>query len=120
MTTKVNLSLAAGVTGILPKANGGTGGTAGASLVPIAIAGTTQTATTPNHYYTGNAGATALTLPASAAEGDFVYFTTTNSRTDNTILRNGLTIMGEANDLNLDIANITICLMYINSSWRII
>jgi hypothetical protein len=120
MTTKVNLSSAAGVTGILPKANGGTGGTVGATLALTPIVGTSATAVAGNHYYTTNALATALTFPASAAEGDAINYTTTNGKLDNSVLRNGLTLMGAADDITLDIPDITTCWMYINSTWRII
>lgn len=61
-----------------------------------------------------------LTLPPSPAENDYVkIIRTAGNATGSTIVRNGQTIMGAAEDMDLD-ANISyLRLDFVNSSWRI-
>ena len=84
------------------------------------VSGTTQTAVAGNQYALTNASATTVTLPATASSGDTVIVSVTNSRTDNVIARNGLTIMGLSEDMTVDNANATVTLRYINSTWRLV
>jgi len=72
------------------------------------------------HYLLTNVSSTTITLPISPTEGDMVWVTSTNGLTDNFIARNGETIMGLNSSLILDIADQTVKLRYINSSWRLI
>ena len=84
------------------------------------VTGTTQTAVAGNSYALTSASATTVTLPASASAGDTVIVSIANSRTDNVIARNGLTIMGLSEDMTVDNANATVTLRYLNNSWRLV
>lgn len=86
-------------------------------LVPVT--GTAQTAVAGYHYSLNNAAATTLTLPASPAEGAMVWVTVANGRYDNSIARNGSTIMALAEDMLLDNPT-TYQLRFINGSWRLL
>lgn len=83
------------------------------------VTGTAQTAVAGYHYSLNNAAATTLTLPASPAEGAMVWVTVANGRYDNSIARNGSTIMALAEDMLLDNPT-TYQLRFINGSWRLL
>lgn len=78
-----------------------------------------QTAVAGYNYSLEYAGATTLTLPAAPAEGAMVWVTVANGRYDNTVARNGSTIMALAEDMLLD-SPITYQLRFINGSWRLL
>jgi hypothetical protein len=61
-----------------------------------------------------------ITLPASPSVGDNVRVLVGNF-TDTVVARNGNVIMALAEDLTIDVANMTVTLVYINAStgWRI-
>lgn len=89
-------------------------------LLPLVhVSGTTQTAIASYHYSLENAAASTLTLPAAPAEGAMVWVTVANDRYDNSVARNGSTIMGLAEDMLLD-NPISYQLRFINSSWRLL
>ena len=89
--------------------------------LPVTIvSATTQTAAAWNHYVLTNVAATTLTLPASPAAGSLVWVTCTNGLTTNVVARNAQTIMGSATDLTMDIADQTVRLRFVNSSWRLV
>lgn len=95
------------------------------SFLPVAlpvtvVAGTTASTFNWNHYVMTNAGICTATLPASPNAGDTVWITFTNGRTDNVVARNGQTIMGVAEDMEVDAPGITIELRFINSDWRFV
>jgi len=78
-----------------------------------------QTAVAGYNYSLEFAGSTTLTLPASPAEGAMVWVTVANGRYDNSIARNGSTIMALAEDMLLDNPT-TYQLRFINGSWRLL
>ena len=90
-----------------------------ASLPLVHATTTTQTAIPGQHYSLENATATTLTLPAAPLDGDIVWVTVANGRTDNVLARNGSQIMGLAEDMTLDVPA-TYQLRFINTSWRIL
>lgn len=90
-----------------------------ASLPLVHVTATTHTATTGQHCSVENAAATTVTLPASPLDGDVVWVTVNNGRTDNVLARNGAQIMGLAEDMTLDVV-MTYQLRFINASWRLL
>ena len=125
---------------ILALESGGTGlisvGTAGNVLTSdgtswISAAGgggawtkitTATTATTKKQYVTDTtAGAFTVTLPATPAAGDYVYFMDAgNWATNNlTVARNGTTIEASATDLVLDVKGLMVQLIYDGSTWQV-
>ena len=90
------------------------------AMVVVVVSGTTQTAVAAAHYILTNGAATTLTLPSSPAAGDAVWVTGANGLLTNVIARNGQTIMGSATDLTMNIADTTVQLRFVNSSWRLL
>lgn len=90
-----------------------------ASLPLVHVTTTTHTATPGSHCSLENAAATTVTLPASPLDGDVVWVTVNNGRTDNVLARNGAQIMGVAEDMKLDVV-MTYQLRFINTSWRLL
>jgi hypothetical protein len=84
------------------------------------VSGTTQAAVAGTHYVLTNAATTTVTLPSNAVSGDLVVITPTNGLNTNIIARNGLTIMGLAENLIMDGFFTTVELRYLNVSWRLI
>jgi hypothetical protein len=84
------------------------------------VTGTTQTAVSWGHYSLENAAASTLTLPAAPGVGDMVWVTVANDRTDNVIARNGLLIMGLAENMTLNDRYAHVALRYFGASkgWR--
>lgn len=80
------------------------------------------TAVAGQHIVVTNASAVTVTLPAAPTAGDVVWVGVGNERTDNVIARNGLLIMGLAEDMTINNANATVSLRYISAGlgWRII
>lgn len=78
-------------------------------------------ATAGQHIVCTNAGAVTVTLPAAPTQGQMVWVTPGNGRTDNVIARNGQLILGLAEDMTIDNPNITVELRFINSTlgWRL-
>lgn len=85
----------------------------------VQVTGTAQTAVAGYHYSLNNAAATTITLPVSPAEGAMVWITVANGRYDNSIARNGSTIMALAEDMLLDNPT-SYQLRFINGSWRLL
>jgi len=117
--------LAAGTSGQVLTSNGAappswTTPVSGGSLTVVIVSGTSQAATAGNQYVLTNVAATTVTLPASPASGDTVWVTPTNSLLTNIIARNGQTIMGLAQDMTLNVADTTVRLRFVNSSWRLV
>lgn len=95
---------------------------ASAITVLSVVSGTTQAAVKDTHYVLTNVAASTLTLPATPTAGDTVWVTAGNGLTTNVIARNGQNIMGLAEDMTLDDANVTVQLRYINATlgWRLL
>ena len=132
----------AGLTANTADINGGT--VDGATINDSAIGGTTPAAGTfttaeADHYRLGNvttgaSGATltagqffistaatqTVTLPASPSAGDTVYIGVQDF-TDTVVGRNGEPIMSTAEDMTIDVANVTLTLTYVNGTigWRV-
>ena len=80
------------------------------------------TATTKKQYVTDTtAGAFIVTLPATPAAGDYVYFMDAgNWATNNlTVARNGKTIEASDTDLVLDVRGLMVQLIYDGSTWQV-
>lgn len=92
------------------------------SLSLFIVSAATQAAVAGNHYVLTNVAATTVTLPAVVAEGDTVWVTVANALDTNIIARNGKTIMGVAEDMeiNLGSAADTVKLRYINTDWKLV
>lgn len=94
----------------------------GAGQALVQVSTTTVNAAAGQHLALNNVAITTVTLPATPGNGDTVWVTPCNGLTTNVIARNGKLIMGLAEDLTLDLPNMTTCLRYINSTvgWRLI
>ncbi len=86
-----------------------------ATGIPTATVSSNANATANTHHYVGTAGVT-LTLPTPTV-GMKVYVTVGNF--DTTVIgRNGSTIVGDASDLTINVANMSIGLIGTStSSW---
>lgn len=73
-----------------------------ASIGETAVAGTAAACVANTRHDLNNAAATAMTLPLTPPDGTFCGFTPRNNRRDNTVLRNGATIHGVADDVMID------------------
>jgi len=96
--------------------------TAASSAPTLVIVTTTaQTAVKDSHYILTNVALSTLTLPASPVAGALVWVSVGNGLTTNIMARNGSLIMGTAEDMILNNANVTYQMRYINASlgWRI-
>lgn len=96
---------------------------AGTAAPQLVISTTTANALLANqHLVLTNAAASTATLPPAPAAGDVLWVSAGNGRTDNVIARNGLLIMGLAEDMTIDGATATVSLRYINAGlgWRLV
>lgn len=91
----------------------------GVTFVQI-VTTTSVTAVAGGHYILTNVASSSVTMPATAFSGDEIWITVANNLETNNILRNGLTIMGLAENVIIDNQYITVRLRYVNSSWRMI
>lgn len=126
-TTTVDVSAAtAPSSGQVLTATGATTATwqtpASAGVMTVSVvSGTSQTAVAGTHYILTNVATTTVTLPSSPSSGDTVWVTWSNSLYTNVIDRNGQTIMGLSENMTLNtVANGTVQLRFVNSSWRIL
>ncbi len=83
---------------------------------------TSITAAVTNHYILFSSGAATVTLPASPNTGDIVWVTVANGLANNVVGRNSEKIMGLAEDMTIDTANVSVQLRYANTAagWIII
>lgn len=90
----------------------------GGSVTTTAISKTLAT----NEFCTVTADSLTITLPASPAAGASVGVSIGGSFTATTIGRNGQNIMGLAEDLTIDKANVSVLFKYVDATrgWRII
>ena len=79
-------------------------------------------ASSGQHIVCTYAGTVTVTLPGAPAAGDTVWVTPGNGRTDTVIARNGLLIMGLAEDMTIDNTNMTAELRYVSAGlgWRLV
>ena len=89
------------------------------NMSAVLVTGDSQLATANKHYILVNVGTTTVTLPSSPIAGDRVRVSPMNGILTNIINRNGLTIMNGSNDLILNNLNVTVELMYNNSTWYV-
>jgi hypothetical protein len=85
------------------------------------ITGTSATAIVAQNYVITNTAQTSITLPASANSGDVIWVSCENGLSNNTILRNGNKIKSIAENMLIDVANVTVQLRYVNANvgWTI-
>lgn len=104
-------------TNVISTASTGSGGGIGD---PIIVA-TSQGITAGNFYYADcSSSPITLTLPATPTQGDYIKFIGDNWETNNlTLGRNGSTIEGDAEDLIVDVSDVTIDLIYDGSTWQV-
>lgn len=96
-------------------------------LVPNSIGTTTASATGKTleigekFFVNSGASGVTVTLPATPSAGNFVTIGVTN-QTDTIISRNGSNIMGLAENMTIDKANVSVSLVYVDSSigWKVI
>lgn len=84
------------------------------------VAGTSVSALVGGHYILTNVALTTVTLPAAAQSGNEIWVTVANDLETNVVARNGLIIMGLAENLTIDMKYVTLRLRYVNSSWRLV
>lgn len=98
-----------------------TGG-GGSSITTTLVTNTSVTAANNTRYILANTSATTVTLPASATLGDVIYIVVANDLTTNIVARNGHNIMSLAEDLQLNVTDISLGLLYTNATlgWRVI
>lgn len=80
------------------------------------VTGNAVTAVIRNHYILENTAQTTVTLPASPSSGDVIWISVDNGLSNNTILRNGNKIKSQADNLVIDIANVTIQMRYVDAN----
>ena len=83
------------------------------------VTGTSVTAVSRNHYVLRNASLTTVTCPPTLV-GEFIV-TVDNGRADNVIDRNGNNIMGLPENIDLNLANVTVAVKAIDATtgWRV-
>ena len=93
----------------------------GAPSVSV-VTNTSQAATANTQYVLTNAAATTVTLPAAPNNGDIIWVTVANGRSDNVIACSGKSIQGVAENMTLDAAYAAVQLRYIDATlqWRIV
>ena len=82
--------------------------------VETAVTSTSTTITSGTHLYVSAAGQT-ITLPASPSQGAKAHITVGNF-TDTVVARNGSNIMGDASDMTLDAAYLSIQFIYVDAT----
>ena len=82
--------------------------------VETAVTSTSTTITSGTHLYVSAAGRT-ITLPASPSQGAKAHITVGNF-TDTVVARNGSNIMGDASDMTLDTAYLSIQFIYVDAT----
>ena len=102
---------------------GSVGATGPTIEMPFSVQTTSFTAVVGGRYAVNTAtGAVTITLPASAATGDAIFIADAGgaySTNNLTVARNGLTIMGLAQDLTVSTDNESFGVFYNGSTWRL-
>lgn len=95
--------------------------TAGGGIGDPIIVATSQGITAGNFYYADcGTSAITLTLPATPQQGDYIKLVGDNWATNNlTLGRNGETIEGTAEDLIVDVDDVTLELIYDGTTWQV-
>lgn len=88
----------------------------------VEITATSATLSAGHHAVLTNVSQTTVTLPPSPTVFDYAWVTPANGRVDNRIARNGQNIMGLAEDLDIDNANVTVQLRFIGGTrgWSLV
>jgi hypothetical protein len=95
--------------------------TAGGGIGDPIIVATSQGITAGNFYYAdcGTSSMT-LTLPATPQQGDYIKLVGDNWVNNNlTLARNGETIEGDAEDLIVDVDDVTLEIIYDGTTWQV-
>ena len=118
MTTKVSIGLGGSGANSAAAALAALG--AGLPAINI-VTGTSTTAIVNQNYVLTNVAQTSITLPSTANAGDPIWVSCDNGLSNNTIVRNGHKIKSVAENLVIDVANVTVQLRYVNANvgWTI-
>ena len=75
---------------------------------------------TPGQFFISTAATQTVTLPGSPSAGDTVYIGA-QGFTDTVVGRNGEPIMSTAEDMTIDVANVTLTFTYVDGTigWRV-
>lgn len=97
-------------------------GGGGSSITTVIETNSSFTASINTRYILANSNPTTMTLPSAPTLGDTVYVVVANDLTTNIVARNGANIMGQAEDLTLNVSDISIGLVYANTTlgWRVV
>lgn len=127
-TTAANFAAPPAIGGTTANAGAFTTLTAGGSSVLTqatynnVVVGGAATLSSGQRYFVTAATAANVTLPASPAVGSIVTIGVDTGITGCWVLRNGQNIMKLAQDMNIDIGNVSVTLEYVDATfgWRII
>lgn len=89
------------------------------ALPLVHVTGTAQAIAAGNHYSLENAAISTATLPSTLLDGDIIWLTVKNGRTDNVLACNGLQIGGVVDDIQLVYAT-TYQFRFINNSLELL
>lgn len=95
----------------------------GAAGTWTVVSSNTAAASAARYLVSTSGGAVTMTLPAAPATGTYIQFADaagTFATNNMTIGRNGLTIMGLAEDMTVGINNASFALVYSGSTWRLV
>lgn len=94
----------------------------GSKPIEVESSATTIYAIASGRYVVSAPSITTIVLPETPEIGDIVTVIINNNLLTNVINRNGNKIMGDAEDLVLNLLNASVALVYVNSEigWRII
>lgn len=85
------------------------------------VTGTTQTGAPSGWYEMTNAALSTFTLPPTPTVGDWCIVGFTNDLLTNVIARNGSKIMGATDNLTVDIAKVSLTVVYVDTTigWKV-
>jgi filamentous hemagglutinin len=97
-------------------------GGGGSSLTTEIVTTSTVSAQKDYRYILAHANSVTLTLPSSPTLGDSLYVVVANDLANNVVARNGSNIMSVAEDLTLNVDDISVGFVFANTSlgWRVI
>jgi hypothetical protein len=110
------------ITGYMPKGYTGSNGYTGSAGRPwLSISSATTLVANTGYLVNTSGGAFSVTLPASPIPGDVIEIQDSGNWSTNnlTVLRNGKTIEGLADDLLLNINQIRASLIYDGATWQV-
>ncbi len=99
----------------------GISGGGGTSITTQITTATSVSTAINNRYIIASTTGATLTLPSGPSLGDTIYFVVANDLANNVIAHNGQNIMGVAEDMTINVNDISFSLVFANSTlgWRI-